>query len=222
MPVSRKHPQQQELEQADRADCDRGQEQLVRFLPPGQCNAGEDHDEQCERERARAEREGGEHHEEPAPSALERPEREQREGDPEQERKHPGENKARPDDAERAARPASDRSPLVLHQRGERECGGGDADDCQKLDPDDSGERVVQEAVVDEAVPPGVPEVVPEGEAVLEEKRSLVDVRGQVGRGWAQPDEDRRHRAGRRRRRNRIESESGCDGLGVHQRMLPV
>ena len=54
------------------------------------------------------------------------------------------------------------------------------------------GERVVEDAVVDEAVAARVPEVVPEHEAVLEEQRPLVGVRGEIGSRRAEPDEERR------------------------------
>src|SRR5581483_367469 len=53
-------------------------------------------------------------------------------------------------------------------------------------------ERVVEEAVGDEAVAARVPEVVPEREAVLEEHASLVEVRREVGSGWPEPREKRR------------------------------
>ena len=48
------------------------------------------------------------------------------------------------------------------------------------LIPKSAAQRVVERAVGDEAVAPRVPEVVPEGEAVVQEERALVGVLGQV------------------------------------------
>ena len=61
------------------------------------------------------------------------------------------------------------------------------------LIPKQRRERVVEQAVGDEAVAPRVPEVVPEREAVLEEDRPLVHVGGEIGTGRHQPDEERGH-----------------------------
>ena len=72
----------------------------------------------------------------------------------------------------------------------------GEGDHCdrhseygQELDADRSGQWVVQDAVVHEAVAARVPEVVPEHEAVLDEQCALVHVSRQVGSGRTKPDE---------------------------------
>src|SRR6185436_8591734 len=99
-----------------------------------------------------------------------------------QERKRAGGGRQDRKDAEapalaRLERP--DREQAERDAEGERErCGDDEAgpDDCERLDPEDARERVVENAVGDEAVAASVPEVVPELEAVVEENRSLVDV----------------------------------------------
>src|SRR5947208_16572497 len=57
---------------------------------------------------------------------------------------------------------------------------------------------------------------------MLEEERPLVDVRGEVRSGWAEPDEQGCERACRSGRRDRVHSEFRCGGFHLHQRMLPV
>ena len=67
------------------------------------------------------------------------------------------------------------------------------------LIPITRGERVVEEAVGDERVAAAVPEVVPEGEAVLEEERPLVGVRREVDARRAEPNDEGRQGRGDRR-----------------------
>ena len=73
------------------------------------------------------------------------------------------------------------RAPFLPHQHGEGQRRGRDGRDRQQADPERGRERVVEEAVGDEAVAARVPEVVPEREAVIEEHGALVDVRGEIG-----------------------------------------
>ena len=81
---------------------------------------------------------------------------------------------------------------------GEGERGDRHRCDGERLDPDQRRERVVDDAVGDEAVPPRVPEVVPERETVLEERRALVGVGREVGARRAEPNEQRRKQRGGR------------------------
>src|SRR5207302_1100864 len=64
----------------------------------------------------------------------------------------------------------------------------------EHLDSQQRRQRVVEDAVGDERVAPRVPEVVPEHEAVLEEERALVDVRGDVVPRRAGPEQNGRER----------------------------
>src|SRR5581483_6832058 len=64
-----------------------------------------------------------------------------------------------------------------------------------------------------------VPEVVPEREAVLEEERALVRVRGEVAAGRREPREDRRDRRGRGCRQQRFAGEWMPP---VHEVRLPL
>src|SRR5581483_402154 len=133
----------------------------------------------------------------PATARLERPEREQGERHAEREREGGREDEAGPDDGERAARPARRRAELAPADDGEGERCGRDGCDGQEPDPEQRREGVVEQAVGDERVPARVPEVVPEDEAVMDEERPLVEVRGQVASRRAGPDEDRRDERGR-------------------------
>ena len=116
--------------------------------------------------------------------------------------------------------PAQTTAKLRLDQRvvgphsrqsddGERERGERDRRDRQQPDPEDRRERVVEQAVRDEAVAARVPEVVPEHEAVLEEERALVGVRGEVGPGRPEPREQRRDRGGGERAQSSASRRSG-------------
>ncbi len=156
--------------------------------------------EQHERHRARREHEHREEREPAAPSRLQRPEREQRERDAEREREGAREHDARPDDGERAVRPARSGAPLAGGDDPERERGRGDARDGEQLDPEQGRERVVEEAVGDEAVAPGVPEVVPDPEPVILEQGALVQVRREVAARRAEPGESGGERSRRRPR----------------------
>ena len=94
-------------------------------------------------------------------------------------------------------------------ERGDRHRGDG-----ERLDSDQRREWVVDDAVGDEAVSPGVPEVVPEGEAVLEEGRSLVGVGREVGARRAEPHEQRSEKRGGRCAEDGFARERG--GAGGH------
>ena len=137
---------------------------------------------------------------------LQRPEREQGQRHAERERKGRGEDDARPHDGEAAARPAPERAPFAGDDRRKREGREGDGGDGEHADPEQRRERVVEDAVADEAEPPGVPEVVPEHVAVADEQRPLVRVRCQVGAGRAQPGQDGGDDGSRRRAQQRLTS----------------
>ena len=104
-----------------------------------------------------------------------------------------------PEHGERATREAGRAPPLLPDDERERERRGADRRDRQHLDPEQARERVVEEAVGDERVAARVPEVVPDGEAVLEQERALVGVCGEVDAGRAEPQ--RSWRGARRRPR---------------------
>ena len=106
--------------------------------------------------------------------------------------------------------------PTRADEDGEGKRRRRDGRDREQPDPERRRERVVQQAVRDEAVAARVPEVVPEGEPVVEEHRPLVDVRGEVGSRRSGPDEHRRERRGDARREDRLTLE-GC-GPGHRQR----
>ena len=156
------------------------------------CDPGEHDDEQDERDRARGQGEHDERRSRPAPPGLQREQAEQREGDAEGERELGCQGHSRPEERERAARPACCGAPLTFEQTGE--CAGRERDreHAEQRYSDKCGERVVEDAVVDEGVAPGVPEVVPEREAVQEEEPALVLVRREVAAARAEPDEQRR------------------------------
>ena len=95
------------------------------------------------------------------------------------------------------------------------ECEGRDrhGGDGEQLDSDQRRERVVDDAVGDEAVPPRVPEVVPEREAVLEEGGALVGVGCEVGARRPEPDEQRCQKGGGRCAENGFaRKRGGADG----------
>jgi hypothetical protein len=84
-----------------------------------------------------------------------------------------------------------------MRKRRERRDRNGNRQHRQERDPDRRGERVVEQAVGDEAVAACVPEVVPEQEAVLQIERALVDVRREVVAGRPEPDEQAGEEGGR-------------------------
>ena len=106
------------------------------------------------------------------------------------------EGDARPQHGEGAAREAGRLPPLSPDDECERQRGGADRGDRQDLDPDHGGQRVVDEAVGDERVAAAVPEVVPEGEPVLEEEGPLVGVRCEVDARRPEPDDEGRQGRG--------------------------
>ena len=169
----------------------------LRALEHPQPDPHEEDREQQERERAGGDRQHGQHAEMPALAGLEGPEREQPEREPERERERRRDHEPGPDDRERPARPARDRPVLPADHDRERERRDPDREDGQRPDPEHGRQRVVEDAVRDEAVAPAVPEVVPELEPVVEEDRPLVDVGSQVVPGGAQPDEQCCERGGR-------------------------
>src|SRR6185312_14905616 len=95
------------------------------------------------------------------------------------------------DDGERPARPACGRPPLARDDDREGERRGRDGRNGEQLDAEQRRKRVVEDAVGDEAVAARVPEVVPEGEAVVQEQCPLVRMLSEVGTGGAEPDEER-------------------------------
>jgi hypothetical protein len=79
---------------------------------------------------------------------------------------------------------------------------------------DDRCERVVEDAVGDEAVAPGVPEVVPGRQAVLEEERPLVEMGGKVGAGRSQREQGAGHDCRAESGNHRFAGRSRVLGLG--------
>ena len=161
-------------------------------------------DEQEEGQRARGQRQHREGREAEAVAGLQRPERQECEGRTQREGERGRKNDAGPDDGKRARRQPRRGPPLPAEHHREGERGSGDRRDREHLDPDQGRERVVEQAVGDERVPAGVPEVVPEHEAVLEEDRTLIDVGGEVRAGRSEPENDRGQRRSRGRREKRF------------------
>ena len=62
----------------------------------------------------------------------------------------------------------------------------------EHLHPDHRRKWVVHEAIGHEAVPAGVPEVVPERKPVPKKQRPLVRVRSEIDSSWPEPDEHAR------------------------------
>ena len=75
------------------------------------------------------------------------------------------------------------------HDQGEGERRDPDRERSRAADPEQRRQRVVDEAVGDERVAARVPEVVPDGEAVLEQERALVGSEPQIDAGWPEPQE---------------------------------
>src|SRR5262249_39949505 len=153
---------------------------------------GEDQHDEQQSEWTGEERQKEKDGEYPASSRLKGRQREQGEHRTERERECGRKHDTGPEDRERPARVAGGRPPLAPDDDREREDGDADRQDGEQLDPDERGERVVDEAVSDERVPARVPEVVPDCEAVLEQERALVGMRGEVHAGWTEPDEHAR------------------------------
>ena len=153
------------------------------------CDPGQHDGEQHERHGARRQREDDQRRGRPASPGLQREQAEQREQDAERERKLGGQDHSWPEEREAAARPASSGTPLPFQQAGERAGGQRDGEHREQSDSQERGERVVEDAVVDERVTPRVPEVVPEREAVQQEEVPLILVRRQVAAPWAEPHE---------------------------------
>ena len=161
----------------------------------------EQHDEEQEGERAREQRQQHEHREEPQPAALHRGRgraargrRRARTGRPPRGRSRP---RARRTSGSKAGRPAptARQTSSVKAQRR-----GADRREGQRLDPEHHRQRVVDEAVGDERVAPGVPEVVPEHEAVVQRGasagRRAQRGRRRVGRPRGAPPRSCRRRGG--------------------------
>src|SRR4029077_778052 len=94
-----------------------------------------------------------------------------------------GDQYSRPEHREGADRPARRGSPLLLEEHGEGAGGERDREHGEEPDPEHRRERVVEDAVVDEGVAPGVPEVVPERETMPEKERALIFVGCEVDAG---------------------------------------
>ena len=97
--------------------------------------------------------------------------------------------------------------PIPGPARPRGECGDRDGDNREHTDPEQRSERVVEQAVRDEAVAARVPEVVPELEAVVQEQCALVRVRREVAAGRAEPRERCGEQRGCGRRGQRFERE---------------
>ena len=200
MAAAREEEDEHELRHDRGADHDRRP-----ALPPARRGETEEDDaEEDERDRARRECQDDAEREEPPPPRLQRPEREQRKRDAERERERAREDEGGPEERKRPARPARRGSPLRAQEIGERERRDRRGERREQSDPEHRRERVVDEAVADEAVPAGVPVVVPEDEAVAKEERALVRVCGEVGAWWPEPGEQRRDGAGGRRGDERL------------------
>ena len=167
----REGPQHERLEQDDREQPGAGGDLQPALRAAAERQPDDDQHEQEEGDRARRGGQRGERGEAPGTPGLERPEREQRERGAEREREGGGEDDPRPDDREGAARPACARAPLAPDDHGEGERRRRDRRDGEQPDAESGRERVVEQAVGDEAVAARVPEVVPEGEAVVQEQR---------------------------------------------------
>ena len=102
---------------------------------------------------------------------------------PEREGERAGEDDAGPHDCERADRPTGIGAPFTRRDDAERERRGRNAQNREQLDSDQCRERVVEQAVGDEAVAPRVPEVVPDPEAAILEDAALVEVSGEIAAG---------------------------------------
>src|SRR4029077_10643985 len=104
------------------------------------------------------------------------------------------------DHGEEPRHPRAGLAPGTADDEAERGRRRRDADHREEADPDERRERVVEEAVADERVPPGVPVVRPQREAVLEVEVELEDVRGEVCAGRREPDDQ----GGERARKGRV------------------
>ena len=111
----------------------------------------------------------------------------------------PGEERPAGDDGERARGPARGLAPFPPGERGEERGGGHDGDERHEVVAEERGREVVEEAVAEERVVPGVPEGVPDEDAVLDERRC-----GRGGRAG------RRAAARRERARGRPRGRSGA------------
>ncbi len=178
---------EEEPDQADR----RGGERRPRDLAPAARDAERGENEQQEEEGERAGREGerGEQGEGDEPSAGECNERDQREREPETVGEGRREHRRRRDDREAAGCPDGRFAPGLTGDEREGGSRRGRAENGEELDPDERGERVVEEAVADERVAARIPVVRPQGEPVADEDVELEDVRGQVRPGRADPHE---------------------------------
>ena len=214
--MGREHSLQHNLCAADCGHRHRRSYQRGRITTTGERDAGQDDDEQEERERARrkgAERPGRKGS---APAHLQRPERDERQRAAQHERVGARQDEHCPDERERPDRPGAVLTPFPPDDGGEGDDRACHRQHREKLDPDQGRERVVQDAVGDEAVPPGVPEVVPQDEAVVEVQSPLVHVCGEVGARRAEPDEHTGEKAGSRRRKDQL---AAC--VVEHKQMLP-
>src|SRR5207245_2416467 len=90
---------------------------------------------------------------------------------------------------EEPRRPDTRVAPGLAEDEGERGGRRDCAEDGEQLDPDERGERVVEDAVADERVAARIPVVRPQREAVLQVDVELEDVRGEVCPRWPEPDE---------------------------------
>ena len=188
---------EQELAEADPGDDQRRGEQPPSALPHSEADAGEEDRQQEKRERARGHGRTARipnHQRLPAWSA-------QSESRPSANPSANGNAAEMTSPAQTTANVRLDHRPSGPHCRqttmANASCRGRDRDHRQRLDPEHRRQRVVDDAVRHEGVAPAVPGVVPELEAVVEEDRALVDVRGQVVARGAQPEQQCCERGGR-------------------------
>lgn len=127
-------PVEQELEHPRSDDGGDGRADIAEAAPREQ-SAGPDDGQQHERERARRERQHRADSETPAPSLLQRPDREQREGDRERKREGRGADDPHPEDGERPRRELRDGPPLPEDDERERERGRRDRGEREDLIP---------------------------------------------------------------------------------------
>ncbi len=157
-------------------------------------------DQEGERERARerGRERGG--HEQPGPPALRREQRQQAEGRAERERVLTGGQQRRRREREEQRRPARRASPLVHHDDREEPRRGRRREHRDRDHAEHGGQRVEEQAVVDDAVATGVPVVVPGRPAVDAEDARLVAVRRIVHAAEARQADREADQAGHRDR----------------------
>ena len=167
----------------------------VRAHPADERECDQDDAEEDERERTEPERERRGAGCQPPAVALQEPERAQAGGKAQRIAVRPHEDRPGREHGERARRPVARRSPLPFDDRGEERRGHDDGGEHERHVPDESGRKVVEEAVGGERVVAAVPEVVPDVHALLDQERPVEMRRRVAGRG-RERDEKRGAREG--------------------------